>query len=178
MYKQLRKVKPVVEELLQQKYLKQILHYNPETGIFTWKKYRNQLAKKGDTAGTTDYTGYTRIKIHAKKYQAHRLAFLYMKGRFPEKCVDHINHKTGDNRWCNLRDVTRIENGRNCRIGKNNKSGMVGVSWDTQSKKWSAGLYICKKRIHLGIFSNKKDAFKARKEANIKYGFHKNHGKK
>jgi len=75
-----------------------------------------------------------------------------------DKCVDHINHDGLDNRRNNLRVCTHSENLRNCRMHKNNKSGLIGVSWDKINKKWVAHISKNNKEIHIGNFDNKEDA--------------------
>ena len=82
---------------LTQERLKELLHYDPETGYFTWKISPNNAVKVGSVAGTS-MNNYIRIIIDHKAYLAHRLAFLYMEGYFPEHEVDHINRIRDDNR--------------------------------------------------------------------------------
>jgi len=169
--------------------LNERLHYNPDTGIFTWlprpiklfastragKTWNTRFADK--PAGSIQkITGYLRITIDRKLYKSHRLAFLYMLGGFPKDQVDHINHIPDDNRWENLREVSHQENQRNLSLRRNNKSGHVGVSWHKQGKKWQSRIRVSGKFIHLGLFTDKADAVKARQEASIKYGYHENHG--
>lgn len=163
-------------KVLTQKRLKEVLHYNPETGIFTNLINRSSNAVKGMRAGTENNNGYREIYIDNKKYKEHRLAFLYMKNYFP-KYVDHINHKTTDNKWSNLRKSTLSENQKNSSLNKNNTSGHIGIYWNKKANKWHAQLKSNNETIYLGLFRNKEDAIKARQEANIKYGFHENHGR-
>jgi len=101
-----------------------------------------------------------------------------MTGEWPEKQIDHIDGNPLNNKWDNLRDVTSQENGRNKRILKNNTSGFTGVCWDDVNKKWRAFIRVDRKTIHIGRFTNIQQAIDARKDANIKYGFHENHGKR
>lgn len=162
--------------MLTQKELKENLHYNPDTGIFTWiksAKGRNLIS----SAGTLDKsTGYIRINIFGKVYYAHRLAFLYIKGYIPEE-VDHQNHIRNDNWWNNLKQSSRKENCKNLKINCKNRSGQIGVRWNKHCMKWIARINVNKKEHHLGVFINKVDAIKARKDAELKHGFHYNHGK-
>jgi len=176
MHRQIRHITPIVEEILNQEYLKEILHYDPETGIFTWRVKKVYFLKVNDIAGYLDQ-GYRKIRINSKGYRAHRLAFLYMNGEFPPDQVDHINHVKDDNRWCNLRMVTSSENQRNLKMSKTNTSGFVGVSWHKGSKKWRVELLIKGKKKCFGLFKDINEAAKMRQQANIKYGFHPNHGK-
>ncbi len=147
--------------------LKEVLKYNPNTGIF--------INKKDSCAGGVMNKGYIHIKISGKKYLAHRLAFLYMTNNIPE-FVDHINHDRRDNRWSNIRPATRDENSKNKTKCKNNTSGIMGVGWSKRSKKWQARINVDKKRIHLGYFKKFEDAVKVRMKAEIKYNYHDNHG--
>lgn len=160
---------------LTQSYLKSILDYNHEAGIFTWKVSNNRKIRIGDVAGCV-YNGYIRIKINNKKYQAHRLAWLYVHGKFPPEQIDHINHNRADNRIANLRSVSHQENHRNQSKTNNNTSGFVGINWHKQRNKWRAFITVDQKHIYLGLFTDINDAISARKQAEIDYNFHNNHG--
>jgi hypothetical protein len=162
---------------LDQTELKQLLHYDPATGLFAWRVSRRRGAKAGDIAGYIIDTGYRRIHINKRYYLAHRLAFLYMTGSFPPHHTDHINGIRDDNRWENLRGVTTQENGRNAKRPKDNTSGVIGVSWHKQHARWRAHIVINRKHKHLGLFDNLLDAVAARKQAERKYDFHPNHGR-
>lgn len=103
--------------------LREQLHYDPETGIFTWKVSKSGPGiKPGREAGTTHVKGYRRITLCCKDYLAHHLAWLYMTGEwppYPDMVVDHINRDKADNRWSNLRLLTHGENQVNSeRYGK------------------------------------------------------------
>lgn len=126
--------------------------YNPETGIF----YRGTKQ-----AGYVDKkTGYTKIMFQNKNYFAHRLAFLYMTGNFPEGHVDHINHNRSDNAWSNLRDVPQEVNNQNTAKAKvSNKLQVLGVR--QRGNSYTASLGIDKKHIHLGTFSSSEEAHEA-----------------
>ena len=117
---------------LTQKRLKELLHYDPETGIFTRiKKVRGGLGENPNEAGSIKTKhDYRIIGIDNKSYKASRLAFLYMEGYFPENIVDHKNRIKSDDRYKNLRQVTQQCNVKNCSIRKNNKSGVSGVFWE------------------------------------------------
>lgn len=163
---------------MNQTQLKEELHYCPETGIFTRLKSWGTV-KKGDIAGHTDTKfryGYVRIGLKGKYYQAHRLAFLYMWGYMPKGEVDHIDHNTSNNTWINLRIVTHSENGKNQKKYKSNTSSVTGVA-QRSSGKWRARIYHKGKHVHLGTWDTFKLACTARTNAEIKLGFHKEHGK-
>ncbi len=164
------------ESMLTQDHLKEVLHYDEITGLFTWKT-RKQGVTLGARAGWVDTDGYPRIMIDRRRYMSHTLAFLYMEGAFPKNEVDHLNHNRSDNSWVNLRKVTRVENSRNLSLNKNNTSGHTGVYWDKSSLKYKSQIKLNGDYKHLGSYPKIKDAIQARKEAEIKYGFHENHGK-
>ena len=89
--------------------LQEILAYDAETGVFTWKVHRGGTATKGSVAGTLSDTGYIHIKVNGTLYKAHRLAYKYVTGKEPE-IINHINHVRTDNRWVNLESITQEEN--------------------------------------------------------------------
>lgn len=145
--------------MITQERLKELLNYNPETGLFTWlgKKSSQRL---GRVAGTPNTDGYTSICVDYRLYLAHRLAFLYMTGEWPKQQVDHINHSESDNRWCNLRDVSQSVNKRNSRgLQKNNKSGFRGVY--KRGEKYRACTNLGGKTLNIGTFHSAEEAYKA-----------------
>lgn len=156
--------------MLTQEELKELLHYDPSTGVFTWRKTMRRV-RKGQVAGSIMTVGYRGIRIKRKDYYAHRLVFLYMTGRFPKDCVDHKDGDGFNNVWSNLRDATYQCNNRNTCVSSNNKSGVKGVCWDKVTKKWKAQIKINRKVIYLGCFHNLTDAVQARYDAEIQYGF-------
>ena len=111
-----------------------------------------------------------------KSYRAHRLAFLYMLGRLPDGEVDHINHIKDDNRWENLRDVTKQDNCKNLGLSKANTSGVTGVHFFKRDKKWRASITVDGKIINLGHYDGFDEACKVRKRAEIEHNYHSNHG--
>lgn len=167
--------KLVEGDSLTQGELKKILHYNADTGVFTWVD-RASGEKTMRQVGCLNPAGYKLIGVNGRRYMAHRLAFLYMIGRFPLDQTDHINHDRSDNRWINLREASNLENGRNISMKKNNKSGITGVHWNKQANNWRARIMVNGKTINIGSFENKKDAAAARFAAEREYGFHENHG--
>jgi len=144
----------VMENLTQER-LKELLDYNPDTGIFIWK-VSGHGCETGDVAGSLNNRGYRQIGIDYKVYRASRLAWLYMESYFPEHDVDHINRVEGDDKWSNLRHVSHQCNLRNCGRHRNNKSGVTGVSWHKQNEKWVAMIMAVDKQKHLGYFKEKK----------------------
>lgn len=165
---------------LTQAYLKSILHYDPETGILTRTKKTIGWVNIGDVVGYIGKRGYYSTVItfagKEKRITLHRLAFFYMEGRWP-LMIDHINGVKTDNRWINLREVTQLENGKNTKIHKNNKTGVSGVYWAKDKNKWTAQIKVNHKMIYLGRYASFDDAVNARKAAEVRYGFHDNHGR-
>jgi hypothetical protein len=96
--------------------LKELLDYNQDTGIFVWKINRNGGAKARDIAGSIHHEGYIRIQINKKIYAGHRLAWLYVYGSFPKLKIDHIDGNPSNNKICNLRLASDVENARNRKI--------------------------------------------------------------
>ena len=161
---------------LTQERLKELLHYNAATGIFTRLKSKGPIANKGAIAGSIHVRGYRHIKIDSVGYKAHRLAFLYIDGAFPEGGVDHINKIKDDNSFSNLRAVSHSENMRNRKKPGNNTSGVVGVYWHRTKKYWGACISVNNRQKDLGCFDSMFDAVCARRSAELKYKYHANHG--
>lgn len=159
--------------MITQSRLKELLHYNPETGIFTWTDAVSNIRSRcrpNDIAGYKHPYGYIIIKIDQIKYPAHRLAFLYMTGNFPIYETDHINTIRDDNRWDNLRDIPRKLNQENkTKVQSNNKSGKSGVHYCNTHKKWVARIKHKQKTISLGYFDSKDDAIAARLNGEKQY---------
>jgi hypothetical protein len=144
------------------------LSYNPDTGLFTWRMKRGNKAA-GSIAGSQHNNGYHTIFLCGRRFYAHRLAFLFMRGNLPTGVVDHINGVKNDNRWINLRDVSQSENMAN-RSGaqKNSKTKHLCVSPHV------AGGYVVqirrnKKRIYVGYFKELEAALVAYKGAANEY---------
>lgn len=164
-----------MKEEMTQEYLKSILRYNPSTGLFKWRERKNGR-RLNKIAGYRSKMGYIKIghkKLNGKKiiYQAHRLAWLYMCGYFPENLVDHINRKPWDNRWDNLRHVSPSCNAQNCSMSKRNTSGVTGVYKTSDGYGWMVYISVKSKLTYIGYFVNFNDAVKARWLAEKKYKY-------
>lgn len=156
---------------LTQAQLKEVLHYDPEAGVFTWMVPGKGMGVGQNAGSINKFHKYRYIQLDGKNYLASRLAWLYMEGYFPEHQIDHKNRIRHDDRWKNLRHVSPQCNSRNCSISKNNKSGITGVCWQKTMNIWTAQIMISGKAKHLGCFNSKLDAARARWKAEIKYGF-------
>jgi len=141
-----------------------------------WARDSGSRAKKGSIAGHLS-RGYRQLRIYGECFMVHRIIWEMEVGDIPEGMViDHINHIRSDNRISNLRAVTVLENTRNASERKDNSSGVTGVTWDKFSSKWQAKISVKGKTVHLGRFNSLDDARIARRQAEAKYKFHKNHG--
>lgn len=138
--------------MLTQSRLKELLNYDPDTGVFAWLVKPSKRVNVGAIAGCLSIYGYRQIQIGGEQYFAHRLAWLYMTGDWPKHQLDHRNGLRDDNRWDNLREATNAENGQNLAIFSNNTSGFMGVSWDHKRQKWQASLMTNGHHKHLGRF--------------------------
>ena len=146
--------------------LRELLHYNPDTGVFTWRFGRPKAAA-GAVAGCTKPDGYIVIGVDGFLYRAHRLAWLYMMGAWPSNYVDHINGTPSDNKWANLRDVRQETNLQNQRraTGKNKTSGLLGVCFHKRMNKWHAQIKVSGKQHTVGYFESPEEAGEAYLEA-------------
>lgn len=139
--------------------LRHLIDYDPDTGIFRWRSApaAHLSYMVGKIAGTIDKRRRRFIVIGSRAYQAHRLAWLYMHGRWPTRYIDHANRDCSDNRFCNLREATPSQNQAN-RGSVPNKSGMAGVFFDVRHKAWRAQVTVRGKRIFLGRFPSAEEA--------------------
>lgn len=152
--------------------LRELLHYDPETGVFT-RKVSITLSKQfkaGDVAGGVDRsTGYFRVSVENKRYWAHRLAWLYAYGEWPVESIDHINQIGTDNRLCNLRAANKSENGQNvqkCR--SSSTTGILGVTRIKKTGRWQSTITINGVMKYLGRFGTQDEAREAYLSAKAK----------
>jgi len=149
-----------------------LFDYNPVTGIFTNKIFRGTQALKGEVAGCLNGDGYWQIQVKEEKYLAHRLAWLYVHGYFPENDLDHRDKIKHHNWIKNLREATKSCNAKNSKVYINNASGITGVYWNKHAKKWMVRIQDKNhKRIYLGIFESLLEAAKARYAAEIEHNY-------
>jgi hypothetical protein len=136
--------------------LHEMLDYNKESGVFAWKVRSAQRIRVGDVAGTVNAKGYIGIKLFGKRYLAHRLAWMYVNGDFPDSFIDHANTVRTDNRIDNLRLSTHQENKRNGKLYKNNTSGYRGVAF--RKNGWEGTLNVGDQRVYVGRFKTAAEA--------------------
>lgn len=135
-------------------------------------RYAGQLAFQN-----TDSNGYLRSSIYGRNYRAAHVIWAVYYGSWPENQIDHIDGDRTHNAISNLREVSNQENCRNVKRRVDNSSGVTGVRFHTQNKNWRATIWHDGREVSLGSFSDKQSAIDARKAAEIKYGYHKNHGR-
>lgn len=148
--------------------IRDVLHYNPDTGIFVWVKRKSRRDCLGKRAGGKSLDGYTYIVVRGRKYRAHRLAWLYMTGDWPPHQIDHINGDRADNRFANLRPATHEQNQANSKKPVTNTSGFKGVHWKAGHKKWVASIHINGRPKYLGARDTAAEAHELYRAAAIK----------
>ena len=155
--------------MITQESLKEVLNYNPQTGLFSWSKPRRGV-KRGATPGWLNESGYVIIGLDGRSgrsYRAHRLAWLWMTGDWPINQIDHINGVRNDNRWGNLRSASREINCQNLREAKshNLSTGFLGVSPTKNKHRFQAKIGVDGRMIYVGTFDTPELAHVAYVEA-------------
>lgn len=149
--------------MITQERLKQLFECNPEMGLLTWRK-------NARSAGCVRHDGYVVVGSDKRLYLRHRLIWLYVNGSLPSG-IDHVNGVKGDDRIDNLRAATQAQNVTNSRRPSTNKSGVKGVHWHPQSKRWRVQIGYDKRKEHIGLYETIDEAAQAYAEAaRRKYG--------
>ncbi len=178
---------PTVEQL------RQLLRYEPDTGLLFWlprgpEWFRNGFrtaegeanvwnSKYADQeAGTPFATGYKYISVFKRRLLVHRVAWAIATGEWPY-ILDHIDGDPTNNRITNLKAGSQVENMRNARMWKHNRSGVTGVCMETRTGRWLARIKVRGKQIHLLSTDSFDDAVEARRAAEAEYGFSARHGR-
>jgi hypothetical protein len=150
--------------------LLQFAHYDQETGVFT-------RASDGYVMGKPDRKGYLSTWIPPHNYRVHRLAWFYMTGEWPTAEIDHINGKTDDNAWQNLRECTHQQNNHNQGKRAHNTSGFKNVSWNKRQGKWHVQVCLNYRVHHGGFYVDVHEADLAARELRQRlHGDFANHG--
>lgn len=136
--------------------LRSLLSYDEHTGLFT---------RDGNVTGTLNSWGYVQVRVNGKVYMAHRLAWLYVYGQWPQNQIDHINRRKTDNRIINLREATASENAQNVTAHKDNAAGARGIYFDKSRNRWVAELCLNDKVVFKQRFKDKLAAINARAKA-------------
>lgn len=150
-------------ESLTQKRLKELMSYDPITGVFKRLKY----ARKDGIVGWSDKEGYLHIRLEGVLYLGHRLAWLYVYGMWPKSGIDHKNRTPADNWIMNLREADQVHNMFNAGLSKANRSGRKGVSWDRSKRRWRVTIQANGKWKQIGRFKHFCLAIKARRMSEI-----------
>lgn len=141
--------------------LREVLNYDPETGVFTWNISRRGTAKAGSKAGSLDAKGYILIRVDGARFKAHRLAWFYIHEEWPEM-IDHWNGDKSDNRIKNLRPASASVNSQNRRkAAAHRRDAALGVAWCDARQKWMARIKVDRRTLFLGRFALEGDAIEA-----------------
>jgi len=139
--------------------VREVLEYEPSTGVFTWRVMLSSRGPVGRVAGSINPKGYVVIQIDGSRFYAHRLAVLYVDGTWPTDLVDHWNRIGSDNRWDNLRRATHGQNAQNSVTARDgSRSGRRGVSWFARLGLWRATIQVGGRQRSLGYFADPADA--------------------
>lgn len=169
--------KPAERKLTQAR-LKELLHYDPLSGLFTWLVVRGGK-HVGDVAGSVCRArgkDYRRIRLDDELIMAHRLAWLYVHGEWPE---DELDHEDGDglnNRISNLRPADRLQNNKNASLRKDNRTGVPGV-YEMQPGRFQVTIKHRGQTHYLGRFGDVPAAAAVKKAAEQQFQYHPQHGK-
>jgi hypothetical protein len=172
-----------------------LLRYDPKTGRLFWKPRKPEMFQvpeggrsaehacnqwnarfAGKEAFTKVNVGYRCGRLNYRYVLAHRVIWKMMTGEEAQE-IDHIDGNRSNNVWTNLRSVKRTLNRRNMALRSDNKSGCPGVYFNAQKNKWHAAITLSTGQVHIGFYDDLEDAIKARKNAEVEYGFHPNHGR-
>lgn len=146
---------------LTQARLHEILRYDPGSGEFRWRVRKRLNVRDGDVAGSPMRSDYWRIHVDGRGYRAHQLAWLYMTGEWGRPLIDHRDGNPLNNRWCNLRLSSYLENSANRRRKRTNASGFKGVTFDRRRGKWMARIEKESREYFLGRFATAEEAHEA-----------------
>jgi len=172
----------------------ELLHYDPETGIFTWRErdrkwfksdrafsawHSNFCGKRAGSIWTQPGVGYQnrQIGIFNKLYYEHRIAWMWMTDDPLPKEIDHKNRDGTDNRWINLCATSHSKNQKNMSRRVTNTSGVTGVCWDKSRGKWMARINVNGKAYSLGRFDDLHEAAEAVEASRAGHGFSPDHGR-
>lgn len=154
--------------ILTQARLKEVLNYDPEVGIFTWKVRPCTNVHIGDIAGANTQ-GYRQIRIDKRLYRSPRLAWLYVHGVWPTGQIDHRDRDRANNKIDNLRDVTQAVNQHNSGVRVDSKSGLTGVTWSKKAGMWRSRINANNTPFFLGYFNTPELASAAYQAAKLIY---------
>ena len=141
--------------------LRELLNYDPETGILTWKVHRNNRAQAGSVAGSVNRYGYIELRVDYATLRSHRVAWAIHHGKWPNLMVDHIDGVKTNNQIKNLRDVTNSKNQQNRRVWSNKKTGLLGAIKNMKGCSFQARINLEGKYKYLGNYKTAEEAHAA-----------------
>lgn len=146
--------------------LRNLVEYQPETGLIVWRERRgddhwNRRYAGACALNSSDGRGYKQGLLLGRKVLAHRAAWALFYGQWPSGEIDHIDGDRSNNRICNLRIATKSQNQCNSKKSARNNSGFKGVHWNTRKNMWQAQIMLNKRQHNLGYFETAKDAHAA-----------------
>lgn len=175
--------------ILTQAIVKELLDYDPLTGILTWKHRSKKwfLSDQFWKSWNVKHAGKPALSygnkkgrqsggVLGKQYYAYHIIWLWMTGSWPDPGIDHEDQNPGNNRWVNLKEKTQAENCKNQSMRSHNTSGVTGVQL-TPNGTYVAAITVNKKVIRLGFYKTIEQAAEVRRVAERNYGFSKRHGK-
>jgi len=155
------------EDAVTADYVRSVLDYDPNTGIFTWEK--SGCGRSGMRAGSMNANGYWQIGIGGAVYTAHRLAWLHTHGAWPLRLIDHVDGNKANNALANLREASRVQNAFNQKANKR-RSGILtpkGAYFSEKGQNWKAVITTNGRRRHLGYYPTPEAAHAAYVKAAI-----------
>lgn len=155
---------------------KQVLTYDPNSGNLIWNTgLHSKRMLPGSIAGSITKKGYRQVSLYGTTYAAHRLIWFMETGEWPDE-VDHIDQDRSNNKWSNLRAVTKAVNARNRSRNPHSKVGEVGIWYNKRTFKYVAEITFNGKKVFQRSYDNVEDAIRERKAKAKELGFHDNHG--
>lgn len=154
--------------MITQKRLKELLLYDPDAGQFIWLVNKG-TAKAGDVVGAYSKQPYLEVHLDGKKYLGHRLIWLYVFGYLPDKLIDHEDGNSRNNKFTNLREASTSQNALNKKLNANNTSGVKGVSFRKDRKKYAVTFIVDGKSKSFGHYEDLELAELVANEARNKY---------
>ena len=163
-----------VGQTIDQALVNKFFNYDPVSGELSWR-LPTRRTHVGDVVRSLNNKGYLVVGLAGKIILVHRVIWLMQTGVFPDQ-VDHIDHNRTNNSWVNLREVNNSDNQKNRSKSSNNTTGVTGVSVVKSTGMLKASIRVNNRTIHIGTYKSLTEAKAARKAAEVRYGFHTNHG--
>lgn len=139
--------------------LKTKLSYDPSTGEFTWLVNAGPRLV-GSRAGSVGPRGYRRLACGGERYEEHRVAWLFIHGRWPADLIDHVNGDASDNRAANLREASRSQNAANSKA-RSGSSKLKGASFHKATGLWQSQIMVRGNKKYLGLHDTEEAAHMA-----------------